>query len=178
MHLESPNTATDSELVYIDTGRGTQHPRDPLLLRLSMRVYRGVLNLSKYAVNESLTLIVPGTFDIGQPILAYWQWTEDRDGRLKVPCNQSYTITSARYVGGKHILEFGGWYSWRLEYEDIDTLYANVIEAGDSSSAQLVLDVVNEIKTKSPVLKPINYLLTLVVVVLLVLVGLEAKGVI
>jgi hypothetical protein len=48
-----------------------------------MRVYRGKLNWSNFAVNETCSFVLPGTFDVGQPVYAIWQWTKDSEGNSK-----------------------------------------------------------------------------------------------
>lgn len=70
-----------------------------------MYVYRGVLNYDSYAKNEWITVIAPTAFDIGEPILAYWQWTKDANGVEKSPADHHGSIDvleakgSARKIG-------------------------------------------------------------------------------
>ncbi|RUP48656.1 hypothetical protein BC936DRAFT_144228 [Jimgerdemannia flammicorona] len=48
-----------------------------------MHVYTGKLNWYNYAVDEIFTIVVPNVFNYGEPILAYWQWTQDDSGTKK-----------------------------------------------------------------------------------------------
>ena len=76
------------------------HYKDPAPL-----VYVGKFNWESYAVNETITFIVPpeGNFNTGDNVCVYWEWTVDSTGAQKV--NQSYavnmTVTSVGADGSK-----------------------------------------------------------------------------
>ena len=76
------------------------HYKDPAPL-----VYVGKLNWFNYAVNETITVVVPppGNFNTGDIACVYWQWTVDSTGAQKV--NQSHavnmTVTSVGADGSR-----------------------------------------------------------------------------
>lgn len=45
-----------------------------------MFIFTGKLTWSVYALNESITFVVPGELAAGQPIWSFWQWTVNASG--------------------------------------------------------------------------------------------------
>lgn len=50
-----------------------------------MYVYTGTLTYQNYAHNELFTLILPRSFALGDPALAYWHWTVSHSGQRNYP---------------------------------------------------------------------------------------------
>jgi hypothetical protein len=71
-----------------------------------MRVYRGKLNWYNYAVNESCTFVFPGSFDVGQPVYALWQWTKDAAGTAKGNVFLEGHVNADSVVDGKRKILF------------------------------------------------------------------------
>ncbi|KAF8535219.1 hypothetical protein BDD12DRAFT_912923 [Trichophaea hybrida] len=71
-----------------------------------MYVYRGKLNWSQFAVNDTLTIIFPGAFGHGEQVYAYWQWTKVVSGAKKVNECAEGTINSITTVGNEHQIGF------------------------------------------------------------------------
>ncbi|KAF7551999.1 hypothetical protein G7Z17_g4619 [Cylindrodendrum hubeiense] len=52
----------------------------------SARIWTGSLDWPQYATNEPFITIVPEGFGAGKPVLAFWQWTVNADGKPNFPC--------------------------------------------------------------------------------------------
>ncbi|KAI0073031.1 hypothetical protein K474DRAFT_1604048 [Panus rudis PR-1116 ss-1] len=59
-----------------------------------MFIYSGKLDWSSNAVNETITVVIPGGFAINDPVTAHWQWTVDANGNEKVNTSQKGTIST------------------------------------------------------------------------------------
>ena len=59
-----------------------------------MFIFTGKFNYSPYALNESITFVVPGELAAGKPIWSFWQWTVNYAGIEKANYVQYGTITS------------------------------------------------------------------------------------
>ncbi|GBE80889.1 hypothetical protein SCP_0306090 [Sparassis crispa] len=88
---------------------------DPMVLQLSYKeppftprclVYTGKFSWRNYAIDEMLTVIVPATFNGGDPICVYWQWMEDADGRKKINRDRVGTldVTAGPFTGDAQTL--------------------------------------------------------------------------
>lgn len=59
-----------------------------------MFIYNGKFKWLQYADNENITVIVPASFALNDPICAYWQWTVDANGNEKANVTKSGTINT------------------------------------------------------------------------------------
>lgn len=49
------------------------------------RIWTGKLDWPEYASSEPILVVVPSGIGTGKPVLAIWQWTQDAQGKTKVP---------------------------------------------------------------------------------------------
>jgi len=62
-------------------------------------VYTGKLSWLNYAADEMITVVVPNSFDWGEPICAYWQWTMNVKGVEKLNYDAVGFVDSSTKAG-------------------------------------------------------------------------------
>lgn len=102
-----------------------------------MYVYRGKLDYYNYAKDESITIVLPTAWDIGEQISGYWQWTVDAQGNPKANTNQQGTIDILEQDGDERKIGFAfGYYRFDGKLSKIkDTITVTMTsEKGATSS--------------------------------------------
>ncbi|KAI0647978.1 hypothetical protein C8Q79DRAFT_542574 [Trametes meyenii] len=85
-----------------------------------MYIFNGKFNWSEYAKNENITIVVPASFSLNDPICAYWQWTDDGEGHKKANKSQAGVISSvADSVGVYRVgFTFESYYHFDATFSD------------------------------------------------------------
>lgn len=77
-----------------------------------------------YANDEPFMVIVPEGFAPGSPVLAFWQWTETHDKRLKVNCvrtgaHQAEGPSEGSPLGFVLVSDYTMTFAWDAETEKL-----------------------------------------------------------